>query len=439
MRNVGSIFTASGALRLPARVTFFVQNRCLATPADALGRRRVPMLIFCYICGLKIETSPMAIDISKVPSPCYVLDEQLLRNNLRLIDRVRRESGAEIIMAFKAFAFWPSFSIFRECGFDCATASSLSEAMLARHELGQPAHTYSPAYTDAEFDAICQCSSHITFNSLSQYERFAPRARAAGHAISLGLRINPESSDVATALYNPCAPGSRMGITAANMPAELPADIEGLHFHALCESDSTDLQKTLGAVEQRFARWLPKVRWVNMGGGHLMTRKGYDTDLLVRLIRDFARRWDVRVILEPGSAFTWQTGVLVSDVEDVVENGGISTAIVNVSFAAHMPDCLEMPYKPRIAGAHHDPVDGLPTYRIGGNSCLSGDYIGSWSFDRPLRVGDKIVFEDMIHYTVVKTTMFNGLTHPSLAIWDDAKGLRVVRTFGYDDYRSRLG
>lgn len=380
----------------------------------------------------------MAIDITKAPSPCYVLDEQLLRNNLKLIDRVRQESGAEIILAFKAFAFWDAFPIVKEL-FSKATASSVNEARLAFEELGSRAHTYSPAYTDADFDTIAKCSSHITFNSFNQFEHFAPRAAKADHHISLGIRINPEYSEVETDLYNPCAPGSRLGILASQMPDKLPAEIEGLHFHALCESNSTDLQKTIESVEQRFAKWLPKVKWVNMGGGHLMTRKDYDTDLLIKLVRDFAKRWNVQVILEPGSAFAWQTGVLVSDVVDIVENHGIKTAIVNVSFAAHMPDCLEMPYKPHITGAHHEPVDGLPTYRIGGNSCLSGDYIGDWSFDKPLAIGDKIVFEDMIHYTIVKTTMFNGVPHPSLAIWNDKTGMRVVRTFGYEDFKQRMG
>lgn len=379
----------------------------------------------------------MAIDFSKVPSPCYVLDADLLRENLKLIDRVRRESGAEIILAFKAFAMHSAFPIVREY-FQYSTASSLSEARLAAEELGSPAHTYSPAYTDKEFKTIMQCSSHITFNSLSQYERFAPKTKKADHHISLGLRVNPEYSEVETDLYNPCAPGSRLGILAQNLPAHLPADIEGLHFHALCESDSTDLQKTLAAFEKRFAQWLPQIKWVNMGGGHLMTRKGYNIDLLIETIKQFREKWGVKVILEPGSAFAWDTGVLVSEVVDIVENNGIKTAILNVSFACHMPDCLEMPYKPRIRGAYFDPIEGKPTYRMGGNSCLSGDFVGDWSFDEPLKIGDKIIFEDMIHYTMVKTTMFNGVSHPSYAIWDKKHGLRVVKTFGYDDYRARV-
>lgn len=376
-------------------------------------------------------------DFSKVPSPCYVLDADVLRENLRLISRVRQESGAEIILAFKAFAMWSAFPIIREYNFK-STASSLSEARLAFEELGSRAHTFSPAYTENEFAKIMECSSHITFNSLTQYEHFAQHIALADHPISLGLRINPEFSVVETDLYNPCVPGSRLGIMASQLPQKLPSNIEGLHIHCLCESSADDLEALMKQVSEKFEPWIKQVKWVNFGGGHLMTRKGYDVEKLIRIIKDFRTKWNVDVILEPGSAFGWETGVLVSDVVDIVENSGIKTAILNVSFACHMPDCLEMPYKPHIRGAHHEPVDGLPTYRMGGNSCLSGDYVGDWSFDKPLQIGDKIVFEDMIHYTIVKTTMFNGVTHPSIAIFDQKHGLRVVRKFGYEDYKARM-
>lgn len=380
----------------------------------------------------------MAIDISKVPSPCYVLDGDLLRDNLRLINRVRQESGAEIILAFKAFAMWSAFPIVREFNFK-STASSVSEARLAFEELGGYAHTFSPAYTEGEFAKIMECSSHITFNSLTQYERFHNQISLADHAISLGLRVNPEYSVVETDLYNPCTPGSRLGIMSSQLPSQLPVDVEGLHVHCLCESSADDLEGLMNQMSEKFGNWIKQVKWVNFGGGHLMTRKGYDVEKLIRIIKAFREKWGVEVILEPGSAFGWETGVLVSDVVDIVDNCGVKTAILNVSFACHMPDCLEMPYKPHIRGAHHDPVEGLPTYRMGGNSCLSGDYVGDWSFDEPLKIGDKIVFEDMIHYTIVKTTMFNGVTHPSLAICDQKHGLRVVRQFGYEDYKSRMG
>lgn len=380
----------------------------------------------------------MGIAIQQVPSPCYVLDEQLLRNNLALIKSVKERAGVNIIMAFKAFSLWPAFPIVREY-IPYSTASSIHEARLAWEEMGSLAHTYSPAYTEAEFPAILQYSSHITFNSFSQFERFLPMAKEADRKVSLGIRINPEYSEVETDLYNPCAPGSRMGVIADQMPENLPEEIEGIHFHTLCESTSYNLEATLKAIEEKFAPYLKQAKWLNMGGGHLMTRKGYDVDHLVEVLRRFKEKWQLELILEPGSAFAWETGILVSEVVDVVENHGISTAILNVSFTAHMPDCLEMPYKPRIRGAHHEPVKGKPTYRMGGNSCLSGDFIGYWSFDAPLKPGDKIVFEDMMHYTLVKTTMFNGVPHPAIALWNEAEGLKVVREFGYEDYKNRMG
>lgn len=380
----------------------------------------------------------MGIAIQQVPSPCYVLDEQLLRNNLALIKSVKERAGVNIIMAFKAFSLWPAFPIVREY-IPYSTASSIHEARLAWEEMGSLAHTYSPAYTEAEFPAILQYSSHITFNSFSQFERFLPLAKGADRKVSLGIRINPEYSEVETDLYNPCAPGSRMGVIADQMPERLPEEIEGIHFHTLCESTSYNLEATLKAIEEKFAPYLQQAKWLNMGGGHLMTRKGYDVDHLVEVLRRFKEKWQLELILEPGSAFAWETGILVSEVVDVVENHGISTAILNVSFTAHMPDCLEMPYKPRIRGAHHEPVKGKPTYRMGGNSCLSGDFIGYWSFDAPLKPGDKIVFEDMMHYTLVKTTMFNGVPHPAIALWNKAEGLKVVREFGYEDYKNRMG
>ena len=380
----------------------------------------------------------MGIAIQQVPSPCYVLDEQLLRNNLALIKSVKERAGVNIIMAFKAFSLWPAFPIVREY-IPYSTASSIHEARLAWEEMGSLAHTYSPAYTEAEFPAILQYSSHITFNSFSQFERFLPMAKAADRKVSLGIRINPEYSEVETDLYNPCAPGSRMGVIADQMPENLPEEIEGIHFHTLCESTSYNLEATLKAIEEKFAPYLQQAKWLNMGGGHLMTRKDYDVDHLVEVLRRFKEKWQLELILEPGSAFAWETGILVSEVVDVVENHGISTAILNVSFTAHMPDCLEMPYKPRIRGAHHEPVKGKPTYRMGGNSCLSGDFIGYWSFDAPLKPGDKIVFEDMMHYTLVKTTMFNGVPHPAIALWNEAEGLKVVREFGYEDYKNRMG
>jgi len=314
----------------------------------------------------------------------------------------------------------------------------LNEARLAIEEFGTPAHTYAPVYSDDDFPGILNCSSHITFNSLSQYERFFPVVKQSGRRVSLGLRVNPEFSEVETELYNPCAPGSRLGVVADQLPAVLPEGIEGFHFHTLCESKSFDLEKTLIAFEAKFSNYFPQLKWVNMGGGHLMTHKDYNVEHLITLLRDFRNRTGLEVILEPGSAFAWETGYLVSTVLDVVENRGIKTALLDVSFAAHMPDCLEMPYKPRIMGSSFDPIEGKPTYRMGGNSCLSGDYVGFWSFDKELQPGDRIIFEDMIHYTMVKTTFFNGVNHPSIGSWNETTGFRLIRQFGYSDYKNKL-
>ncbi len=374
------------------------------------------------------------IDFSKVPSPCYVLDEQLLMQNLATIDRVRRESGAEIIVALKACAMWSIFPTLAQHS-DGATASSLAEARLVYEEYGERAHTYAPVYTEREIEELMQYSSHITFNSLGQFERFGARALLRG--ISCGLRINPRYSPVETDLYNPCVEGSRLGVTREEL-GELPEGIEGLHFHVLCESRPEHLRKAFEAVEEHCGDLLDKVKWLNCGGGHLMTHAEYDCDKLIAVIRDFkARHPHLRIILEPGSAFTWRTGYLVATVEDVVRNGGVNTAMLNVSFACHMPDCLEMPYKPAIIGAH-DPKEGEKAWRMGGNSCLAGDFYGDWAFDHELQIGERIIFEDMIHYTMVKTTMFNGVSHPSIAIASTNGEVRVVREFGYEDYKSRM-
>jgi carboxynorspermidine decarboxylase len=379
----------------------------------------------------------MPIDFKQIPSPCFVLDEQLLENNLQLIASVKQRAGIEIILAFKGFAMWSIFPLIKKY-IQSTTASSLNEARLAFEEFGTPAHTYAPVYTDSDFPGILNCSSHITFNSLSQYEKFYPVVIQSGNKVSLGLRVNPEFSEVETELYNPCAPGSRLGVIADQLPEILPEGIEGLHFHTLCESKSFDLEKTLKAFEEKFGKYFSQIKWVNMGGGHLMTHKDYDVDHLIELLKDFRKRTGLEVILEPGSAFAWETGCLVSTVTDIVENKGIKTAILDVSFAAHMPDCLEMPYKPRIVGSYFEPIFGMPTYRMGGNSCLSGDYVGFWSFHSELMPGDLIIFEDMIHYTMVKTTFFNGVNHPSIGSWNDKTGFRLIRKFGYEDYKNKL-
>lgn len=378
----------------------------------------------------------MAIDYSQIPSPCYVLDEQLLRRNLSVIKSVEAKSGVEIILAFKGFAMWSVFPVIREY-ISGAAASGLHEARLAFEEMNTQAHTFSPAYLEKDFDEVMTFSSHITFNSIGQLNRFLPRIRQSDKPISVGLRVNHEFSEVDTDLYNPCAPGSRLGVTANHLNGVLPEGVDGLHFHSLCESYPTDLEKTLSAFEEKFGAIIPQVKWINMGGGHLMTRQGYDLPHLINILKKFREKHKVHIILEPGSAFAWETGVLVSTIQDIVENKGVSTAVLDISFTGHMPDCLEMPYKPRIEGSYFEPVAGKPTYRMGGNSCLAGDFTGSWSFDTPLKPGDRIVFEDMIHYTMVKTTFFNGVQHPSIGIWNDNK-FSLVREFGYEDYRNKL-
>ena len=378
------------------------------------------------------------IDFSKIPSPCYVMEERLLRKNLQRIKSVEERAGVNIILAFKAFAMWKAFPIVREY-IGHSTASSIAEARLAFEEMGSPAHTYAPSYTDYDFPLFLKYSSHITFNSLSQFHRFYPQVVASAGAIKCGIRINPEFSVVETDLYNPSMPGSRLGVTAKNMGDTLPEGVSGLHLHNLCENNSYDLEKTLEAVERKFGHFLKKVEWLNLGGGHLMTHEDYDVEHLIGLLIHFKKKYpNLEIIMEPGSAFAWQTGVLVADVADIVENEGVLTAMLNVSFSCHMPDCLEMPYKPRIRGAYHDPVAGKPTYRMGGNSCLSGDFLGEWSFEAPLQVGDKVVFEDMIHYTTVKTTMFNGVSHPSIGLWTKDGEFKLYRQFGYEDYKNRM-
>ena len=378
-------------------------------------------------------------------TPCYRIEERLLRNNLALIRRTADEAGVEFILAFKAFALWKTFFIFRDY-IAHTTASSPNEARLAFEEFGSKAHTYSPAYEDKDFDTIMRCSSHITFNSLQQFEHFYPRIVENGKLISCGLRINPQYSEIETTLYNPCAPGSRFGILAEDLPDQLPEGIEGFHCHNHCESSAAALAHTLEYIEARFAKWLPAIKWLNLGGGHLLTRKDYDVRLLIDTLKSFKARYpQLHLILEPGSAFAWQTGDLFASVVDIVENDGIKTAILNVSFTCHMPDCLEMPYWPAIRGAETlEPPQAAGherepyVYRLGGNSCLSGDFMGYWRFEQPLHIGDTIRFSDMIHYTTVKTNMFNGIPHPSLVLLRENGEEELLRCFGYEDYRDRM-
>lgn len=373
--------------------------------------------------------------IHTVPSPCFVLDEAKLRRNLELIDSVQKAADVTIILALKGFSMYSAFPLVREY-LSGATASSLNEIKLVNDYMGVKAHTYIPAYRDDEFDEVLERSSHVTFNSWNQWERF--KDRVAGKGVSCGIRVNPQYSEVATDMYNPCVPGSRLGATRDQLPDQLPEGLEGIHFHTLCENDSYTLERTLAALEERFGGLLHQARWVNLGGGHLMTREGYDTDHLIGLLKAFREKYDVEVIMEPGSAIAWQTGVLVSTVLDVFNSQGIDVAVLDTSFAAHMPDTLEMPYKPRILGAYHEPIAGKPTYRLGGMTCLAGDFMGDYSFDEPLQVGDRIVFDDMIHYTMVKTTTFNGVNLPSIGIFRETEQFDLIRSYGYDSFKDRL-
>ena len=384
----------------------------------------------------------------EIKTPYYIVYEDRIRKNLETISKVSEEAGVKIIMALKANALWKTFPIVREY-VSSSTASSLNEMRLSLKHLGDDVHAYCPAYTDETIDEHIKGCTHITFNSISQFERFRERIEKwnnGNRKVSMGLRVNPQCSVIETEIYNPCTPGSRFGAEIPGMPEKLPPGIEGFHFHALCESTSYDLENVLKAFESQFGKYLPDLKWVNMGGGHLMTKEGYDTAHLVSVLQGFRKRYpNLEVILEPGSAFMWRTGDLISSVVDIVEKGDVRTAIMDVSFACHMPDCLEMPYRPAVRGAetlggeeargHETEAD---VYRLGGNSCLSGDFMGYWRFGRKLAAGDTVVFEDMIHYTTVKTNMFNGIHHPSLVLQRLDGTYETLRDFSYDDYRNRM-
>jgi carboxynorspermidine decarboxylase len=376
------------------------------------------------------------IDFSKIPSPCYVLEDSLLRKNLELLKYVQEQAGIEIICALKGFSMFSTFPMVRQY-LAGSTASSLNEARLGFEEMGSKTHVYSPAYLDSEFDELLTYSNHISFNSLNQFNKF--KDRAIGGGVSCGLRINPQYSEVETDMYNPCIAGSRLGITRNQLGDTLPEGIEGLHSHTLCENDSYTLERTLQAIEERFGDLLKQAKWLNLGGGHLITRADYEPEHLISVLKGLKTRFpNLKIIMEPGSAVGWRTGYLTSTVLDIIDSQGINVAILDLSFAAHMPDTLEMPYKPTILGAYQEPVSGKPTYRFGGMTCLAGDFYGDYSFDEPLQIGDSIVFDDMIHYTMVKTTTFNGVNLPSIGIWREDDTFDLVKTFGYESFKDRL-
>ena len=381
-------------------------------------------------------------ELQDIPTPAYVVYEDRLRRNLELLKKVEKDCDVKIIMALKANALWKTFPIVAEY-FESATASSLNEMKLALDYLGDDVHAYCPVYTEESFPEFLEGCSHITFNSLKQYEKFAPVAieyeNKTGRHVSLGLRVNPKCSVIETDIYNPAVAGSRFGMSASKLPEELPQGIEGLHFHALCECGPDELKEVLDKFEKDFGKYLPQVKWVNFGGGHLITRQGYDIQKLMDIIKDFKLRYPhLQIIMEPGSAFTWQTGDLLIKVLDIVEDENISTAIIDASFACHMPDCLEMPYKPAINEALPDDREGKYHYRLGGNSCLAGDFVGYWSFEQPLKAGDRLTLQDMNHYTTVKTNMFNGIQHPSIWLVPSEGQPKLLRDFTYEDYRDRM-
>jgi len=378
----------------------------------------------------------MAIDFSQIPSPCYVLEEKLLRKNLELINRVQTQSGAEIILALKGFSMYKMFPMVKKY-LSGATASSLNEARLIFEEMDCLAHSYAPAYKPEEFEELMGYSSHITFNSLNQFQQFKNQVDGFERKISMGLRINPQYAEVSTDMYNPCVVGSRLGITRDALGGTLPEGIEGLHSHTMCENDSYVLERTLVHIEEKFGDLLHQIKWLNLGGGHLMTKEGYDHAHLIATIKRVKATYNIDIILEPGSAIAWQTGYLRSRVLDIVDAQGVDVAILDISFAAHMPDTLEMPYKPKVWGAT-DAVQGKPTYRLGGMTCLAGDYMSEYSFEKPLEIGDTVIFDDMIHYTMVKTTTFNGVGLPSIGIWHEDDTFELVKSFGFESFKEKI-
>ena len=385
-----------------------------------------------------MKRQPMSIDWQKVSSPSYILDEKCLLDNLTFLEGLERRAGIKIILALKSFGM---FSVFPLIGkhLTGSAVSSLHETRLSFEEMGGEIHAYAPVYQSEEMEYYLDHCKHITFNSLSQWETFAEKIKNSSSKISCGFRINPEYSEVKADIYNPCCAGSRFGIRAEELDEKLPEGIEGLFFHSLCQSGAETLKRTLEVIEKKFGKYLHEVKWLNMGGGHFLTNKEYDIELLIKTVKYFKKKYDLEIILEPGEGVIYKTGALLCKVLDIVKNEGIQTAILDISFTAHIPDCLEMPFRPGIMGAKPAHV-AKETYRMGGRSCLAGDYIqaGDYSFDKALEIGDRIVFENMMPYTMVQTTYFNGIKHPDICIWTKEKELKTIRTFGFEDYKMQL-
>ena len=374
-------------------------------------------------------------NIETLPSPCWLLEEKRLIENLELIAHIKAQTGAKVLLALKGFSLWKSFNTIRPYLEGCC-ASGLHEAKLAAEEFGKEVHTYSPAFKEEEIAEIALLSHHLVFNSPAQFKRFAEKAKTINPDLSLGLRINPEFSASPKEIYNPCGLYSRLGTTLDNFDESLLPELDGLHFHALCEQDSDALETVLNSFEEKFGEYIPQMKWINFGGGHHITRKGYDIEKLISLIKDFKERYNIEVYLEPGEAIGWETGPLIATVLDIVHNG-IDIAILDTSAEAHMPDTIIMPYRAEVRGAA-EAGEKAYTYRLGGNTCLAGDIMGDYSFDTPLKIGDKIIFEDQMHYTMVKATTFNGIQLPSIAIERVDGTIEVIREFGYEDFKNRL-
>ncbi len=377
----------------------------------------------------------MNIDFNSLPSPCYIVDERLLKKNLELLDYVQQRTGCKILLAQKGFSMYSVFPLVGKY-LKGVTSSSLFEARLGFEEMGKEVHVFAPAYSEAEFDELLKYCDHIVFNSFNQWNKFREKALSAPKKIEFGIRINPEYSEIETPIYNPCYANSRLGVTLANFKPEQLEGIDGLHFHTMCEQNSDTLYRTIKVVDEKFGKYIKNMKWLNMGGGHHITRPDYDVETLIKSIMYFKDKYGVEIYLEPGEAIALNTGYLVATVLDIVDNG-MKLAILDTSAACHMPDVLEMPYRPNIIDAGK-PDENEYTYRLGGVTCLAGDVIGDYSFKRPLTPGDRLVFCDMAHYTMVKNNTFNGINLPAIALYSEEEGNKVIKQFGYEDFKSRL-
>ena len=373
--------------------------------------------------------------LDTLPSPCWLLEEEKLQKNLEQISYIKEQSGAKVLLALKGYALWKSFPLIKPY-LDGCCASGLHEAKLADETFSKEVHTYSPAFKKEEIEEIAKISHHLVFNSPDQFHRFSIQAKKINPSLSLGLRVNPEYSESPKEIYNPCGLYSRLGTTLVNIDESILNFCDGLHFHALCEQDSDALENVLKNFEEKFGSYIPQMKWINFGGGHHITREGYDTQKLIQLIKKFKKKYDVEVYLEPGEAIGWETGTLITTVLDIVHNG-IDIAILDSSAEAHMPDTIIMPYRAEVRDAGKA-GEKAHTYRLAGNTCLAGDIMGDYSFDEPLNIGDKVIFEDQMHYTMVKATTFNGVKLPSIAIQRIDGTVEVVRKFGYEDFKHRL-